>query len=135
MTLNLHYCPFAFILLIVGVLALGGCNRGPTQYVIAGEVTYQDQPVLDGQIFFADVKGNDPTAVGTIEDGRYKLRTVAGEKRVRITATKKTGKMLDGPMGVKCPERIDVIPAKYNTDSTLVRTVPPADKPTLDFRL
>lgn len=134
-SLKLYFYRFASVLVAVGILSPGGCNRGPTQYVITGEVTYQDKPILEGEIFFVDVKGNDPTAVSKIENGRYQLQTVAGEKRIRITAMKKTGKMIDGPMDAKYPECVEIIPAKYNTATTLIRTIPPADKPTLDFRI
>lgn len=129
-----YHC-FASILVAMSVLALGGCNREPAQYTITGEVTYQNQSVADGEIIFSDVKGNAPAAVGRIENGRYQLRTVAGEKQIRITATKKTGKMINGTMGMKYEERVDIIPTKYNTATTLVRSVPPNDNSTLDFRL
>ncbi|HTN76649.1 MAG TPA: hypothetical protein VL096_15425, partial [Pirellulaceae bacterium] len=59
----------------------------------------------------------------------------AGEKIVRITARKETGKTTEGGMGVKVPETIDLLPAKYNTNSTLKYSVLPAGQNKADFSL
>ena len=42
--------------------------------------------------------------------------------------------MLEGAMGAKYPERVDLIPAKYNSATTLTRAITP-ESSTVDFRL
>jgi hypothetical protein len=122
-------------LVLAAILLAGGCSRGPAQSKVTGNVTYQGQPVAQGEIIFADDRGGVAPAFATIADGRYELQTVAGKKTVRITASKETGKMIEGAMGAKFPERIDLIPPKYNTASTLVRTVEANGECVLDFPL
>lgn len=114
------------------LLLLTGCNNGPRLHTISGSVQYKGQPVADGEIVFADAAGD--SAVGRIQQGRYTLQATAGEKQVRISASKETGRILEGAMGAKIPERIDLIPAQYNTATTLTRTVDP-QTPTIDFDL
>ena len=112
-----------------------GCGGGPRQYTVTGEVSYEGQPVAEGEIVFADAEGSGPTATASIENGKYEIKTIAGKKKVRITATRETGKIIEGAMGAKYPERVDLIPPKYNTATTLVRTVDPNGDRVLDFRL
>ena len=130
-----HRYLFLYCLLVVSVFLLPGCSREPKQYVVAGEVTFKGQPVAQGDIVFADAKGSSVAAVGKIKDGRYQVRMLPGDKKVRITSAKETGKMIEGAMGVKYPERIDLIPAKYNSATTLTRTIAPESGSALDFRL
>jgi len=125
----------SFSLFVLGLVSTAGCSSEPKQYVVSGEVTYKGQPVAQGDIVFADAKGGTAaTAAGKIKDGRYQIRILPGDKKVRITSTKETGKMLEGAMGAKYPERIDLIPAKYNSATTLTRTIAP-ESSTVDFRL
>ena len=113
----------------------GGCRRGPTLYPVSGAVRYQGQPVEAGQIFFADPTGAAPTAYGPIENGRYAIEVAAGAKQVRITATKETGKIIEGAMGANYPEVVDLIPPQYNAASTLTADVGPAGDKAIDFDL
>ena len=122
-------------LAIAGILLLIGCNRGPQPVVVSGKVIYRGEPVREGEIVFADEKSGGPAAVGKIDNGRYRVETLPGEKRIRVTATRETGKIIEGAMGAKYPERVDLIPAQYNTDSTLVRTVKPNEKAVVDLSL
>lgn len=112
-----------------------GCGGGPKQFTVTGSVSYQGQPVADGEIVFADAQGTGPTAAAKIENGKYTIHTTAGEKKVRITATRETGKIVEGAMGAKYPQRVDLIPPQYNTATTLVRKVGPDGDLVLDFPL
>ena len=114
---------------------LSGCDSGPKQYKVSGKVSYQGEPVAEGDIFFAASDGASATAAGKIHNGRYELLTTAGKKTVRITASRETGKIIEGAMDQKFSERVDLIPAKYNTASTLERTVDPSAGLTIDFEL
>jgi hypothetical protein len=120
--------------LLVTFLFLAGCSSEARQYEIKGSVAYRGEPVAEGQIIFADPQGGS-AAVGQIHDGRYTLRATAGAKTIRITATKETGRIMEGGMGAKIPERVDLIPPQYNTQSAELRTVEPKEPQTIDFDL
>lgn len=122
-------------LVIACILLLVGCSRGPQPVVVSGNVTYRGEPVREGEIVLADEKSEAPAAVGKIDNGRYRVETLPGEKRIRVTASKETGKVIEGAMGVKVPERVDLIPAQYNTASTLVRTVDAKGSAIVDLSL
>ncbi len=117
------------------ILLLGGCNSGPKLYKVSGGVSYRGEAIAEGVIIFAASDGAGPTAVGNIHNGRYELLTTAGEKKVRITASKETGRILEGAMDQKYAERVDLIPPKYNTATTLVRTVDPSGDLLIGFQL
>lgn len=122
-------------LLVVVLLCAGGCGAPAREVAVSGSVTYQNQPIETGEIVFADAAGTAPSAHAQITGGKYELRALPGAKQVRITATRETGKMLEGGMGVQVPERIDLIPAKYNTSTTLTCTVEPGENKPIDFKL
>ena len=118
--------------LLVLVVALLGC--GSSDVEVRGKVSYQGQPVKSGAILFEDPTGAMPPGYSPIEAGAYQLRVQPGERLVRITATEATGKMLEGGMG-QTPEMRDLIPAQFNTESTLRRTVETGRTQTLEFEL
>ncbi len=124
---------------LLGVACLAavllGCGGKPKLCEVSGEATYQGAPVADGAIVFEDIAGAAPPAYAKIAGGQYRLSTTPGEKRVRITATKETGKTFTDSLGSKIAERIDLIPPPYNSATTLTATVSPGGKQTLDFRL
>jgi hypothetical protein len=53
---------------------MSGCGRdGPPRAIVVGKVTYQGQPIADGQIRFTPSKGSTgPVAVAKIVDGQYR---------------------------------------------------------------
>lgn len=122
-------------LVVASLLLLDGCSHGPVQYTVSGEVAYKGQPVTQGQIFFADAKAKGPTAYGEIKDGHYEVQMLAGEKLVRINSARQTGKMLKGGMTGQYPEVIELLPPKYNSATTLTRTIELGGSQVLDFRL
>ena len=119
--------------LAASLLLLTGCGGGPDLVTVSGEVTYDGAPVAQGQILFVDV--NAPTSHAQIESGQYKIETAPGAKQVRITATKETGTMLEGAMGAEVPELVDLIPAKYNTTTTLSAEIAADRLDPLNFHL
>ena len=112
-----------------------GCDRGPRMCIVAGNISYQGKVVEEGEIIFADANQQSPTAAGRIELGKYSVNVLPGEKSVRITGNKKTGRMVQEGMAGGVPDRVDLIPAKYNTSTTLLRTIPPQERISLDFEL
>jgi hypothetical protein len=126
-------CKYALLsVLSFALFGLSGCG-GPVSCHVSGNVSYQGEPIKDGQIIFAAADGL--TATAAIINGGYELDVAPGEATVRITASKETGRMVKGAMGAEIPERIDLIPPKYNRASTLKRTVDAKAEQTLDFEL
>ena len=117
------------------ISALTGCNRGPQMCEVTGKVSFQGKAVEEGDIVFADVDKRAPTAAGRIEFGKYRVKVLPGKKSVRITGNKKTGKTIREGMAPEVADRVDLIPAKYNLSTTLVRSVKPQDTMQLDFPL
>lgn len=118
--------------LLLGVL---GCNSSPSEVLVTGNVSYQGTPVQTGEIVFADAVGSAPSSYSPIKDGKYELRTMPGAKQVRIVAKRETGKVLEGAMGAQIPETVDLIPAQYNTNTTLTARVAEGKNPPIDFTL
>ena len=112
-----------------------GCSEGPKQYEVVGSVSYQGQMLTEGTIIFTSQDGSGATAVGNIQDGRYNVAVTAGEKVIRITASRETGRMVQGAMDQSYAERVDIIPAQYNSATTLVCTVDPVVGLEFDFHL
>jgi hypothetical protein len=133
--------------LVVSILALGGCHYDPNSPVdtlprvpVAGSVTLDGTPLAEGMIQFsplAETKGT--TVAAEISAGKYSIATaqgpVPGKHRVLISgrppARLKTG---EPPGGTPKPAP-ETVPAKYNKDSTLEIGVPAGGSATLDFVL
>jgi hypothetical protein len=108
--------------LVLGALcvALGCSDAGPKTYAVSGLVTLDGRPLEEGDIYFYSRDPQISADYGKIKGGRFAFRAKAGSKRVEIKASgivpgKKT------PMGG--PVRINVLPSRYNTESTLTREV------------
>lgn len=130
MAIPKHSFPWPAILLL-----LAGCSNEPRQYEITGAVTYQGQPIVDGQIIFEDEAPGQGKWPGQIKDGRYQLKATAGPKLVRLSASRETGKILEGAMDAKIPERVDILPPQFNSQSKEQRTVEAKEPQTIDFKL
>jgi hypothetical protein len=123
------------ILTILLLFGAAGCGRKPA---VHGTVKYAGEIVSYGHIVF--IPGDDPTneaaqtqkAGNIIKDGKYSITLPPGKYRVEITWERKTKLPGRGIDNVK--EEIEqLIPAKYNAESTLSREITGSD--TLDFDL
>lgn len=112
--------------------ATGGAN---------GAVTLDGTPVDGGSIAFIPLGGGEQQRVGApIAKGRYTIAAaqglVPGRYRVEIHWPRKTGRKLpipDDPPN-QMDETIEVVPAKFNARSELLRDVGPGAT-VLDFEL
>jgi hypothetical protein len=100
-----------------------GCDASPSA-PIHGKVTLDGEPVADGNIVFLSEDAKGPKASAAIENGAYSLapheKLIAGKYRVEISWPKPTGKKVaSADPGVMIDEKREVVPAKFNTDSTL----------------
>lgn len=124
------------LLFVFACLVLAGCTAsGPATNRVKGKVSFQDEPIKEGQIFFDSADKTIPSATAAIKDGEYTAAVVNGKYKVRINATK----MLPYPPGVKGasgekegPQQF--LPARFNDKSDLTADVSGA-RNDLDFIL
>jgi hypothetical protein len=104
---------------------LGGCTDKPAQSTVKGTITLDGQPLANGLIHFVAADGGAQTAEAAIADGQYEAVVPPGEKRVEIRAPKITGqrKMYDTPDSPSVDIVTELLPPRYNVDSTLKMTV------------
>ena len=128
--------PFA-----IAVVIFMGCGQsGPRRVDVSGNVTLNGQPLAEGSIRLVPFDGG-LTAGSAIEDGRFHIAKhegpVAGEYRVEIVSFQPTGRQISDPdfPGQMRQERRQIIPARYNRDSTLSTAVPDSGSHCEDFVL
>lgn len=132
----------ALVALIALQPALAGCGANEDgRIAVAGHVTYEGQPLQQGQVVF-EPRGAGRMAIGHVVDGRYTIAAqrgpIPGEYVVRITSTRATGeKASAGPTGGN--ELRDVyeqfLPEKYNDRSELVVKIEGSSSVEQDFDL
>ncbi|QEG29768.1 hypothetical protein GobsT_45660 [Gemmata obscuriglobus] len=120
----------------VALAFMAGCG-GPPKAQVSGTVTFNGEPIENGIIQFYPAGGAGQTAGGGIENGKYQLETSTGEMTVTINASKVVGKraMYDTPDSPKVDVLKELIPAEYNTTSTLKVTLKPGVNEKVDFNL
>lgn len=110
----MHKLPFLLLL-----LPLAGCGAaGPKLYEVTGTVTFDGKPIPDGDIIFAATDTISEQA-GKIENGQFLVLATAGNKQVRIFATREAE--FDKVMNAHV--RVPYIPDRYNTKTTLTADV------------
>jgi hypothetical protein len=113
------------------------CGCGPAGIVthpVSGSVTFDGQPVAEGEIIFRVPDSAQGSYAAKIHDGRYELESTAGAKRVEITAYR-TVETAAAPSGEGAQNRQMYLPAKYNEQSQLRAEVTAAGPNTFDFAL
>lgn len=111
--------------LTAALLAVVGCGDGkPATGTVAGDVTWDGQPVKDGHIRFEAADGKS-AGEAPIKDGKYTATVQTGDAVVRISANKVLGKkkMYDTPDSPTVDEVVELLPPKYNVQSELKMTV------------
>ncbi len=108
---------------------------------VSGNVTVDHQPLEVGSIAFYPVEGTrGPSTGGNIQNGKYRIGlekgVVVGRNRVEIQGFRKTGnRVRESPMRDELvDEKVPLIRAEYNRQSTLVRDIKQGDNQ-LDFSL
>jgi hypothetical protein len=118
---------------------LAGCSQPAdpwTRAAVSGRVTLDGVPLSEGTItFFPSGTTKGPAAGGPIVEGRYAIPAaegpVVGTNRVEIRSVQKTGRLVkppvavetDGPPIDRVEELKEVVPPRYNRDSTLEFTI------------
>jgi hypothetical protein len=124
----------SFVIGCLGLCAiLTGCGsskyKGEKRYPLAGEVTFEGQPIDVGAISFIPEEDKGRASGGVITDGKYdvpeEMGVNAGKYRVEIRWLKRTGKKLkDAESGEMYDERREALPEKFHVNSELTAEVP-----------
>jgi len=121
-----------------------GCGRSSDleKVIVEGTVSYNGEPIKNGEIRFCPVQGTQgPVSGAPIVDGKYRAKAKGGvpvgNQLVRIEGYKSSGGG-GGDMisGAGSGARVNYIPSKYHRESELVIEVS-GDKSTMtrDFTL
>lgn len=128
--------PYFLFLCSLGILA-AGCGSGNSTTKVHGRVTLDGDPVSEGIVHFESVGGKSASAKGgTIKDGAYTAEVPPGTFTIKIHAPKVVGKRkaYDAPDSPYIEDRKELIPAKYNLDSTRKEEIK-GDSMELNFEL
>ena len=125
----------SYALVAAAGLALAGCGASDGGVEVSGAVTFQGQPVPAGEIVFTPKSGDQPSAAGKIEQGKFKCQVPPGPSIVRITAYRQVpGKFDTSNPGESNPVVEMYIPPEYNSSSQLEVTVD-SSNPAVNFEL
>jgi hypothetical protein len=114
----------------------GGASDAPERYPVSGTVTFDGQPVPEGEIVFIPTSETGRPDAAKIENGAFSLQATAGPKKVQITAYRDAaGKTETGAMGEQLAAREQFLPARYNEQSELTSEIKSGGENTLEFPL
>ena len=121
---------------VLGFIGCGG-DDGPQTTTVAGQVTFNDKPLPNGEIIFRPVDGNVAADAGQIQAGKYSLECKLGEKTVEISAMRdvpgaKEQTLESGETGTEVEQ---YIPEEYNDKTTLKAEVTESGENTFNFPL
>lgn len=115
----------AWLLLVALCLVTIGCGGGSDKQSVSGTVTFDGQPVPEGEIIFRPADNKGQSDAGRINDGKFSFQSTPGAKKVSITGMRDVpGKFDDSnPGSPKTPVRESFIPEKYNSRTELTAEV------------
>ncbi len=121
-------------LLLIGAATLVGCSdTGLVQ--VAGDVTVGDEKVVQGTIGFFPDDGQGPSAEAVIDEGHYSVELPPGKKKIVIHGYRQVGEKFPWGKGAQSmPVLEEIVPAEFNSDSTLTADVQD-NKSDLHFKL
>lgn len=134
-TLTLLVGTLRALLLIFTIVGCGR-NEGPPRAIVVGMVTYDNEPIAQGQIRFVPAKGSTgPVSAAEIHNGEYRVDAKGGvpvaTQKVEIYAYRPDPQFSDPnaqrPPSVGAssdwPPKEQYLPEKYNSTSTLETVV------------
>lgn len=130
------------VILAATILVLAGCQKTVTKVAVSGTVTFDGEPVEDGQVAFEPLAGGE-MEFGVITDGKYSIPSEFGLKSgkylVRITADRNAHKKAERTSFTTEDDSLDIyeqfLPARYNTGSQLKVEIENAAEVQKDFSL
>lgn len=123
--------PLWCIVLLCSISSIGllfaGCSRDSKHGTVTGTVTLDGQPLTQGLIRFVPADGRTASADTAIENGSYSAQVPVGDKQIWISASKVVGKrkMYDTPDSPTVDVTQELLPARYNAQTTLTLKVEP----------
>lgn len=130
---------FVSACILAGVVAFAGCGGdGASGVEVSGTVTLDNTPLETGVISFLPADGKGATAGATITNGKYSTKIDPGSKKVSIISQKVIGQTPRDPAdptGEQITQTQQIIPPRYNDQSTLTLDVPAGGKKDADFPL
>ena len=128
-----------FLVLCTTAITLG-CGGGadpkaPKLYKAAGVVTLDGAPLKEADMVFRTTDGKH-AAGAKVADGKFATKLAAGSTIVEISALMDSpdGKVKEENPGEKVPVKVQLIPKKYNSETTLKVEIK-ADADDLKFEL
>jgi hypothetical protein len=110
------------ILLLAG---LSGCGGGGPTATIHGDVTVDNDPLVEGRIVYVL---KDKAMEAPIKDGTYSMKDVPeGSAKVQIWYPKVVGKKAGLPGSPALEEYKETLPDRYNVQTTLKADVQAGD--------
>lgn len=100
-------------------LFLGCGSTAPVP--VNGTVTWNGQPVADGNIVFKPTDGTIDEQSGSITNGEFTVQVTPGKKRIEIYGMRQAVGQTNDAM--RSAPRENYIPERYNTKSTLSEEV------------
>ena len=116
-------------LLLVGLAGCGG-GDGPERAVVTGKVTFQGEPLANGEIRFVPTKGTEaPVSGASIAEGAYRADGLGGvpvgTHKVVIQGFRAADTPVHDPIEGDYYPRVQYLPVKYNDQTELEITIPP----------
>ena len=111
------------LMLTMSMAATFGCaDSGMLQ--VAGKVTIDGEPVVQGTIGFFPADGQGPSAEAVIDGGAYSVSIMPGKKKVVIHGYQQVGEKFPwGKDGQAMPILEEIVPASFNAGSKLVADI------------
>jgi hypothetical protein len=128
--------------LALGLSGCGGSSDNLPREAVSGSVTMGGEPLAKGTIVFAPTSDKVATnATAEIVDGKYSIPRyeglVPGSYKVAVSSLNQVAetKPVRGLPGKIAPPAKNLIPAQYNTNTTLTKEVKAGETNTFDFEL
>jgi hypothetical protein len=125
----------ALLVVAATVVASVGCTGGgrveAKKYPVTGTVTVDGQPLADGMIYFKDIASGAADSA-EIKAGQFTGNAEAGKRRVEIFAYKTQTSDMGG---VTTETKTNILPPRFNSESTLSEEVKPETNNTFKFEV
>jgi hypothetical protein len=112
---------FVFSFMLVLCIGCSSNSKAPTMANVEGTVTLDGQPMSSGEVMFV-VPGKH-TAVLPVAGGAFSGQAVLGSNRVEVYSYRTGGEVVDMGGEKFGGELENIIPAKFNVNSTLTAQV------------